>query len=69
MAPHYPLDGIFIRFGSKLYRRIMCIPMYTNCALLCANLFLFCYERGFTLSPSNNLQADVVESFGSNLII
>ena len=44
-ALHYLLDNIFIRFGSKLYRQIVGIPMGTNCASLVADLFLFCYER------------------------
>ena len=44
-ALHYLLDNIFIRFGSKLYRQIVGIPMGTNCAPLVADLFLFCYER------------------------
>ena len=37
------LDNIYIRFGSKLYRQIVGIPMGTNCALFVAGLFLFCY--------------------------
>ena len=49
-ALHYILDNIFIRFGSKLYRQIVGIPMGTNCAPLVADLFLFCYERDFMLS-------------------
>ena len=40
-ALHYLLDNIFIRFGSKLYRQIVGIPMVTNCAPLVADLFLF----------------------------
>ena len=36
------LDNIYIRFGSKLYRQIVGIPMGTNCAPLVADLFLFC---------------------------
>ena len=43
------LDNIYIRFGSKLYRQIVGIPMGTNCAPLVADLFLFCYERDFML--------------------
>ena len=43
------LDNIYIRFGSKLYRQIVGIPMGTNCAPLEAGLFLFCYERDFML--------------------
>ena len=41
------LDNIFIRFGTKFYKQIIGIPMGTNCALLVADLFLFCYERDF----------------------
>ena len=39
--------------------------MGTNCAPLAADLFLFCYERDFMLSLSDNNQADVVEAFNS----
>ena len=39
--------------------------MGTNCAPLFADLFLFCYEREFMLSLSDNNQADVVEAFNS----
>ena len=38
-AFHYLLDNIFIRFGSKLYRPIVGIPMGTKCATLVADLF------------------------------
>ena len=34
------LDNIYIRFGSKLYRQIVGIPIGTNCAPLVADLFL-----------------------------
>ena len=40
-ALHYLLDNMFIRFGSKLYRQIVGIPMGTNCAPLVADLFCF----------------------------
>ena len=40
-ALHYLLGDIFIRFGSKLYRQIVGIPMGTNWASLVADLFLF----------------------------
>ena len=46
------LDNIYIRFGSKLYRQIVGIPMGTNCAPLVADQFLFWYERDFMLSLS-----------------
>ena len=48
------LDNIVIRFGSKLYRQIVGYPMGTSCAPLVADLFLFCYERDFMLSLSDN---------------
>ena len=35
------LDNIYIRFGTKLFRQIVGIPMGTNCAPLKADLFLF----------------------------
>ena len=48
------MDNIYIRFGTKLYRQIVGIPMGTNCAPLVADLFLFCYERDFMTSHSND---------------
>ena len=59
------LDKIYIRFGSKLYRQIVGIPMGTNCAPLVADLFLFCYERDFMLSRSEDNQSGVIEAFNS----
>ena len=35
------LDNIYIRFGTKLFRQSVGIPMGTNCAPLVADLFLF----------------------------
>ena len=57
------LDNIFIRFGTKLYRQVVGIPMGTNCAPLVADLFLFCYERDFMMSLSDDKQADVIDAF------
>ena len=64
-ALHYLSNHIFIRFGSKLYRQIVGIPMGTNCAPLVADLFLLCYERDFMLSLSDNDQTDIIEAFNS----
>ena len=61
----YLLDNIFIRFGTKLYRQTIGIPMGTNCAPLVADLFLFCYERDFMKSLSRENQADIIEAFNS----
>ena len=59
------LDNIYIRLGSKLYRQIEGIPMDTNCARSVADLFLFCYERDFMLSLSEDNKSDVMEAFNS----
>ena len=68
-ALQYLLDSIFIRFGFKLYRQIVGIPMGTKCAPLVADLFLFCYEKYFMLSLSYKIkQADVVEAIYSTSI-
>ena len=64
-ALHYLLHTIFIRFGSKLYRQIVGIPMGTYCAPLVADLFLFCYERDFMWSLSHIDQTDIIEAFNS----
>ena len=64
-AFHYILDNIFIKFGWKSYRQIVDIPMGTTCAPLVADLFLFCYERDFMLSLSDNNQTEVIVAFNS----
>ena len=40
--------------------------MGINCAPIASEWFLFCYERAFMLSLSDNNQADVVEAFNSS---
>ena len=39
--------------------------MGTNCAPLVADLFLFCYERDFMMSRSDDKQADVIDAFNT----
>ena len=65
VALHYLLDNIFIRFSSKLYRQIVGIRMGVNCVPLDADLCLFCYERDFMLSLSDNNQTGIIEAFNS----
>ena len=36
--------------------------MGTNCAPLVADLFLFCYERDFMMSLSDDKQADIIDA-------
>ena len=57
------LDNIFIRFGTKLYRQVVGIPIGTNCAPPVADLFLFCYEKDFLMSLSDDNQADIIDAF------
>ena len=59
------LDNIYIRFGTKLLRQIVIIPMGTNCAPLVADFFLFCYERDFMMSLSVENQSEIIEAFSS----
>ena len=62
----YLLDIFFyIRFGTKLYRQTIGIPMGTNYSPLLADLFLFCYERDFMKSLSYENQVDIIEAFKS----
>ena len=63
---HYRI--FWIIFTSDLvisYKHIVGIPMGTNCAPLVADLLLFCYERDFMTSLSNDNQADIIEAFNS----
>ena len=59
------LDNISVQFGTKLYRQVVGIPMGTNCAPLVADLFLFCYERDFMMTLSDDKQADVIDAFNT----
>ena len=55
----------FIRFGTKLYKRVVGIPMGTNCAFQVADLFIFCYERDFIMSLSGDKQTDIIDAFNT----
>ena len=59
------LENIFIQFGTKLYRQVVWVPMGTYCAPLVADLFLFCYERDFMMSLSDDNQSDVIDAFNT----
>ena len=64
-ALNFLLNNIFIRFGTKLYRQVVGIPMDTNCASLVAYLILCCYERDFMMSLSDDKQADVIDALNT----
>ena len=59
------LENSFIRFSTKLCRQVVGMPMGTYCAPLVAVLFLFCYERDFMMSLSDDKQADVIDAFNT----
>ena len=48
-----------------MYRQVVGIPMGTNCSPLVADFFLFCYERDFMISLSDDKQADVIDTFNT----
>ena len=52
-------------FARNYIDKIVGIPMGTNGTPLVADLFLFCYERDFMLSLSDNDQTDIIEAFNS----
>ena len=56
---------IYIRFRNMLYTQNVGIPIGTNCAPVVADLFLFCYERDFIYSLSDDNQADSVNAFNA----
>ena len=39
--------------------------MYNNCVPLDADLFLFCYEKYFMMSFSNDKQADIIDALNT----
>ena len=48
-----------------MYRQVVGIPMGTDCAPLVVDLFMFCYEKDFMISLSDDKQADVINSFNT----
>ena len=59
------MDNFCILFGTKLYRHLVGMPMGTKIApltVLTAYLFMFCYERDFMTSLSDDKQADIIDT-------
>ena len=54
------LDNLLIPFGTMLYRQVVGMHKGTYCAPLVADIFLFCYERDFIMSLSDDNQADII---------
>ena len=55
----------FYSIGTKLYRQELWINIGTNSAPLVADLFLFCFERDFLISLSDDKQADLIDAFNT----
>ena len=65
-ALSFLLDNIFIRFGTKLYRKLSSWDSYGH--LLCSQGCRFipvCYERDLMMSLSDDKQADSIDDFNT----
>ena len=47
------MENIYVQFEGMVFVEIVGIPVGTNCALLIADLFLYCYKREFCLTVTN----------------
>ena len=56
------LDNILFDLAPSCIDKLLGFP-WTNCAPLVADLFLFCYERDFMMSLSDDDHADVIDAF------
>ena len=56
---------LYLTSNLELHRRVVGTLMGTNCAPLVENLLLFCYERDFMLSLSDDKQADTIDAFNT----
>ena len=48
-----------------LLRQVVGIPMGTYCTPLVPGLFLFCYERDFGMTLSDDKQVDIIDVFNT----
>ena len=59
------MDNISNLFGTKLFRQVVGTPLGPNCTPVVADLFLFCYERDFMTSLSDDEQDDIIYAFNT----
>ena len=65
---HFPRNNIFIRFGNKIYRQVVVIPMGKSCAPLITDLCLYCYESQFMVKLLNDpSRSDLIDKFNQLL--
>ena len=57
------IDTIFVRFGSKVFRQVIGIPIGTNSAPLLADLFLHTYEYEFIIKA---MKGDITRALQFN---
>ena len=49
---------VISKFGTKLYRQVVAIPMGSYYIPLIADVFMLCYERYYIMSLSDDKQVD-----------
>ena len=59
------LDNILYDLALSCIDKSQGIHLGTNCAPLAADLFLFCYEWDFTVSISDDKQANASDAFNN----
>ena len=52
---------MYVHFDGMVYQQIVGTPMGTNCALLIADLSLYCYERDFMTDLHKSKRRDLIE--------
>ena len=57
------IDNIFVKFGGRLFRHVIGIPMGTNCGPLLADLFLYSYESDFLDKMIRSCHRKLARSF------
>ena len=62
-AIDFLIDNIFVRFGGKVFRQVIGIPMGTNSAPLLADLFLHTYEYEFIIKT---MKGDITRALQFN---
>ena len=57
------IDNIYVKFGDKLFRQVIGIPMGTDCAPYLANLFLYSYEYKWIDNKRKHNHQNVLKLF------
>jgi hypothetical protein len=59
------INNIFVIFGNQSFQQTVGIPMGTNCGLLLADLFLYCYEAEFIQKHLHEKNKPLTVAFNS----